>query len=142
MPIGACIATPEVMAAWGQSQGEAIHTSTFLGHPISSAAALASLHVLESMDAPAQAMAVEKRLKDRFGSLIRGRGAMLGVETGHPGSAAKISGHMLKAGYIVLPGGVKNDIVGITPPLVLTEAQWTGALNALEAALAQEGIRP
>ena len=142
MPIGACVARPDVMAAWGQSQGEAIHTSTFLGHPISSAAALASLEVLERLDAPTQAMAVEKRLKDRFGSLIRGRGAMLGVETGHAGSAAKISGHMLKAGYIVLPGGVNNDIVGITPPLVLTDEQWEGALQALEAALSKEGVRP
>jgi 4-aminobutyrate aminotransferase/(S)-3-amino-2-methylpropionate transaminase len=142
MPIGACIARPDVMAAWGQSQGEAIHTSTFLGHPVSCAAALASLNVLEAMDAPALAMAIEKRVRARFGRLVRGRGAMLGIETGHAGHAAKIAGNLLKAGYIVLPGGVKNDIVGLTPPLVLTDPQWDGAFDALEAALSQEGIRP
>ena len=49
---------------------------------------------------------------------------------------------MLKAGYIVLPGGVNNDIVGITPPLILTDEQWEGALQALEAALSKEGVRP
>ena len=141
MPIGACIARPDVMAAWGQSQGEAIHTSTFLGHPVSSAAALASLEILEEMNAPVRAMEVESRLKARFGSLIRGRGAMLGIETSHAGSAAKISGHLLKEGYIVLPGGVNNDIVGITPPLVLSEEQWNDALDAIDGALAREGVR-
>jgi len=33
-PISACIGTAEVMAGWGMSRGEAIHTSTFLGHPV------------------------------------------------------------------------------------------------------------
>ena len=47
---------------------------------------------------------------------------------------------MLKLGYIVLPSGVEGDIVGLTPPLVLTEAQWQGALAALEESLAQEGV--
>jgi 4-aminobutyrate aminotransferase-like enzyme len=142
MPIGATIASREVMAAWGQSQGEAIHTSTFLGHPVASAASLASLEVLEEMDAPARAREVEERVKARFGSLIRGRGAMLGVETGHSGKAAKVAGAMLKRGYIVLPGGVQNDIVGLTPPLVLTDTQWSGALEALEEALNEEGVLP
>ena len=66
---------------------------------------------------------------------------MLGIETSHAGSAAKISGHLLKEGCIVLPGGVNNDIVGITPPLVLSEEQWNDALDAIDGALAREGVR-
>lgn len=138
MPISACVARPDVMAAWGQSQGEAIHTSTFLGHPVSSAAALAALEVLEAIDAPALARGFEAAARARFGPRIRGRGAMLGLETGHPGVAARVAGRLLKEGFIVLPGGVEGDIVGLTPPLVLTEAQRDAAFDALEAALEAE----
>ena len=35
------------MDAWPESRGEALHTQTFLGHPPSCAAALASLAVLD-----------------------------------------------------------------------------------------------
>jgi 4-aminobutyrate aminotransferase-like enzyme len=41
-PISACIGRPDVMASWGASKGEAIHTQTFLGNPIGSAMAAAS----------------------------------------------------------------------------------------------------
>ena len=42
-PISACLGTAEVMDAWGASQGEAIHTQTFLGNPLGCAMALAAL---------------------------------------------------------------------------------------------------
>ncbi|MGH7545297.1 MAG: aspartate aminotransferase family protein, partial [Gemmatimonadota bacterium] len=41
LPFSACLGRPEVMAAWPPSEGEAIHTSTFLGHPLGCAAAIA-----------------------------------------------------------------------------------------------------
>src|SRR5690606_24843080 len=43
MPISACIGGAELMRAWGDPGGEAIHTATFAGHPIACAAALASI---------------------------------------------------------------------------------------------------
>lgn len=43
-PLSACVGRAEVMdAAWPVSTGEAIHTSTFLGHPVGCAMALANL---------------------------------------------------------------------------------------------------
>src|SRR4029077_8843102 len=47
-PLSACVGTPEVMRAWPESDGEAIHTSTFLGNPLGCAMALASLKELQS----------------------------------------------------------------------------------------------
>ena len=41
--VSACLGRDEVMAAWGDPAGEAIHTSTFLGNPPACAAALATL---------------------------------------------------------------------------------------------------
>src|SRR5690606_28100085 len=42
-PLSACVGKAAVMDAWPESQGEALHTSTFLGHPVGCAMALASL---------------------------------------------------------------------------------------------------
>ncbi|MCB9726954.1 MAG: aminotransferase class III-fold pyridoxal phosphate-dependent enzyme [Deltaproteobacteria bacterium] len=138
MPVSAAIARPDVMSAWGRSAGEAIHTGTFLGHPVAAAAALATLDALVAMDAPVRAREFEAVVRARLGSRVRGRGAMLGVETGSPGAGARIAGRLLRDGYIVLPGGVDGDIIGLTPPLCLSEEQLAGALDALEAGLAAE----
>lgn len=134
MPLSACVARPDVMAAWTMQGGEAIHTATFLGHPVSAAAGLAALEVLEAIDAPRAARRIEATCRARFPDRIRGRGAMLGFETGSPGEGARIAGELLKSGWITLPGGIHGDILGITPPFVISDAQLEGALDAIEAA--------
>jgi acetylornithine/succinyldiaminopimelate/putrescine aminotransferase len=48
VPISACMGRAEVMDRWPESTGEAIHTSTFLGHPLGCAAALAVLEAYEA----------------------------------------------------------------------------------------------
>jgi 4-aminobutyrate aminotransferase / (S)-3-amino-2-methylpropionate transaminase / 5-aminovalerate transaminase len=47
IPLSAAIGTPDAMRGWPASTGEAIHTSTFLGNPVSCAAALAQLTAIE-----------------------------------------------------------------------------------------------
>jgi len=47
LPLSCCIASAGVMDAWPPSPGEALHTSTFLGHPLSYAPSLALLGVLK-----------------------------------------------------------------------------------------------
>jgi 4-aminobutyrate aminotransferase-like enzyme len=138
MPIGVAIATPEVMGAWGRSVGEAIHTATFIGHPVVAAAALATLDVMAAMDVPALARAFEAAARARFGERVRGRGAMLGLALPSPGAAARVMGRALKRGVITLPGGVHGDILGLTPPLALSDAQRDHAFDVLAAAIAEE----
>jgi 4-aminobutyrate aminotransferase/(S)-3-amino-2-methylpropionate transaminase len=137
LPIGACVARTDVMAAWGASRGEAIHTSTFLGHPLASAAAVATLAALQTLEVPRLAMAFEDATRAFFeprGLAVRGRGAMLGLELGSPGRAARVTGELLKAGYIALPSGVDGDILALTPPLVLTAPQREAAFHAIATA--------
>lgn len=139
LPVGACVATPAVMGAWGRSQGEAIHTATFLGNPVVAAASLAALDVLAALDAPARARAFEARVRARFGDdRVRGRGAMLGLALQSPGAAARVTGRLLKDGFIALPGGTHGDILGLTPPLVLSAAQEAAAWDAIDRAIAAE----
>ncbi len=48
-PLSACVGRADVMdAAWPVSSGEAIHTSTYLGHPVGCAMALAQIEELKS----------------------------------------------------------------------------------------------
>ena len=56
---------------------------------------------------------------------------MLGIQMDGPGDAAVITGQLLRRGYIVLPGGVDGDILGLTPPLVITDAQLAAAMDAI-----------
>src|SRR5207248_6043358 len=49
-PLSACVGRAEVMDdAWPLSQGEAIHTSTFLGHPVGCAMALAQIEEIKRL---------------------------------------------------------------------------------------------
>ena len=143
LPIGACLASPRVMRAWGESAGEAIHTSTFLGNPVTAAAALATLEVMQELNVPERARAFEAAARAFFephGVRVRGRGAMLGLEVG-AGDAALLTGALLRRGYLVLPSGVHGDVLGLTPPVVLTERQRTAAFEAIldaRGALARE----
>ncbi len=135
MPISACIASPGVMDAWRHEGVEAIHTATFLGHPVNAAAALAALDVLVALDAPRRALAIEQQVRERLGDeRVRGRGAMLGVELGDAARAGRLAGRLLEAGYITLPCGVAGDVLGLTPPLVITDEQLDAALNLIAAA--------
>jgi 4-aminobutyrate aminotransferase-like enzyme len=47
-PLSACVGRAALMDAWPPSEGEALHTSTFLGHPVGCAMALASIRAHES----------------------------------------------------------------------------------------------
>ncbi len=141
MPIGAALARPEVMQAWGASRGEAIHTSTFLGNPVVAAAALATLRVMQAMDLPYLACSFEAATRAFFEPrdiVVRGRGGMLGLELSSPGAAARVMGRVLKRGYLVLPSGIHGDVLGLTPPLMLSESQRDAAFQALALAIEEE----
>lgn len=131
MPISACCGPASLMDAWPSSTGEAIHTSTFLGHPLGCAGGLGFLEALDAEDLVGRASRLGERalayLKanlDGCGGVVevRGRGLMLGVElgkTGRPGSAPEVAGRLLELGLIVLPAGEAGEVVELTPPATL-----------------------
>ena len=153
MPIAACLGRPHVMAAWPISHGEALHTSTFLGHPVSAAAALATIQVLWRDNIAAQAARVGENLlsllRAQLGGHpwvrdIRGRGLMLAVDlhdpkTGEPASAVAWQTVLgaLRRGVILLPCGMHGEVIQLTPPAVITDAQRACVVQALVEALAE-----
>ena len=120
-PISACVGSAEVMAAWGASKGEALHTQTFLGNPLGSAMALAAIAELEDLRPAVGEKSHFLRQQLENNSLhVRGRGLMLGIELDDALSASR---KLLKKGYIVLPAGPNCEVLAVTPPLCITEKQ-------------------
>jgi 4-aminobutyrate aminotransferase-like enzyme len=142
-PLSACVGRADVMDAWPASNGEALHTSTYLGNPVGCAMALASLKMHAE---PEIARAVRERgtkLKvalqqidsPRIGN-VRGVGLMIGVEIVHPNGAPDGDGAIalvqegLKAGLLFLADSPTNNVLSFTPAFDITDeeieclAQW------------------
>jgi 4-aminobutyrate aminotransferase-like enzyme len=145
MPISACLGTARVMDAWPTSTGEALHTQTFLGHPASCAAALASMRVIaeeklaeHASDVGARALAYAR---ERLGANaqvadIRGQGLMLGIECERPERSLEACRFALEHGVILLPSGDDGRVLSITPPLCIESELLHAALDVLAESLA------
>ena len=150
-PLSACVGRADVMdAAWPVSQGEAIHTSTFLGHPVGCAMALAQMSEVERLRLVLRSARLGEVLLERLRSEIsssevqirpRGVGLMAGIEllqaNGKPATdpALRAVKEMLHRGYILLPEGEFCNVISFTPPLTVTEAQLAETVKALAEVL-------
>lgn len=149
MPISACLGPAAIMDAWPESEGEAIHTSTFLGHPLSCAGALGFLEASAEEDLVHRAETVGDKLlqlvKTRIAHLehitsIRGRGLMLGIEfdgldpSGVPRGVA-VTSKALELGLLVLPAGPNGQVVELTPPAILSDEQLEWGVDRLVQAI-------
>jgi 4-aminobutyrate aminotransferase-like enzyme len=140
MPLSACMGRAEVFEAWPLSMGEALHTQTFLGHPASCAAALASLEVMATLDLPARAAQLGAEARDRLASGlrdvprvvdVRGRGLMIGVECREPALALAMTQRMLERGFVLLPSGDGGRVLSLTPPLTIGRDALLSACDTL-----------
>lgn len=148
-PLSATIARPEI--ADSLRPGE--HLSTFGGNPVSCAAALANIAVLEDEHLPEEAARKGKRVMSRLGDLadrheligdIRGLGLMIGIElvTDRDGKtpATQEAGHVRRlcreAGVLVGVGGQAGNVVRFQPPLVISDRELDRAVDTLDRALA------
>ncbi len=137
-PLSACIGTPEAMNGWAASTGEALHTQTFLGHPVGCAAAIATIETIDDGDLVGWAKRRGDFLRSTLestGVSVRGRGLMLGIELGE--SSFAVSRALLNRGWICLPAGMGGEVIGLTPPVCLTEAQMQSLSMALTEAIVE-----
>ena len=148
-PLSAMVGRAELMErAWPKSPGEAVHTSTFLGHPVGCAMALAQIELIERRRLVArsarQGKGLIRRLRvaldGRPGVSIRGRGLMVGVvfadANGKPDGARSLGlvESLLHEGFLVLPDGEFGEVLGLTPPLIVSRGQidsFVGCLSRL-----------
>ena len=154
-PLSACVGRADLMdAAWPNSTGEAIHTSTFLGHPVGCAMALAQIAEIKKLKLPERSaelgkfllaeLSSIKNLKLKINNSARGLGLMVGVElvlpNGKPAMEIALDAikKLLQRGYIFLPEGEHANVISFTPPLTISKAQLTKAVTDLKVVLANE----
>jgi 4-aminobutyrate aminotransferase len=144
MPLGAMVAQSEVMD-WLRGS----HASTFGGNPISCQAALTTIELLEEGLIQNAAIQGEYLLKHLRGFLnqfqligdVRGKGLMIGIEIVKDKKTkekaiekrnAIIQGCFEK-GLLIL--GCGENVVRLSPPLIITQREADIALTILEEVL-------
>jgi 4-aminobutyrate aminotransferase len=144
MPIGALIAKQSVMT-WTAGA----HGSTFGGNPVSCAAAIETIHLLEEgMIDNATARGEEvlaglRPLVDAYPGLVRdvrGKGLFIGVQFDSGATAAAVEHAAFERGLLVLTAG--DDVIRMSPPLVLTADEATTGVRILAEAIAAVAARP
>lgn len=145
MPLGICMTRAEIMD-WKPGS----HASTFGGNPVSIAAALATMDVLEREGIANAASIGDKmmaRMKDwpqRFSIVgeVRGRGLMIGVEIVKDQATREFAGpwrdsiveHAFERGLLIL--GCGETSFRLAPPLIVNEHEANIALDILEDCIA------
>jgi len=146
MPIAGVTGRAEIM--------DAVHVgglgSTFGGNPVSCAAALAAIDVIDTEGLVERARKLGDRMLERLRAMhrksagvgdVRGRGAMVAIELvandGTPDAdrAKRICAECHEQGVIVLTAGTMGNVVRLLPPLVLDEALLDEGLDVLDAAV-------
>jgi 4-aminobutyrate aminotransferase-like enzyme len=149
-PLSACVGRADLMdAAWPPSRGEAIHTSTFLGHPVGCAMALAQISEIEKLNLSGRSAELGKFLLEELSKVqspkskvqARGLGLMAGLELklsdGKPATQIAMDAikTLLHRAYIFLPEGEHGNVISFTPPLTITKIQLTKGVKALSEVL-------
>jgi len=126
------------------------HFNTFGGNPVSMAAGLAVLEVIEEEDLQENARIVGNRLLKGLQRLqqrhplvgdVRGMGLMLGVELVDPATGAPAAAQAVEVlelaremGVLLGKGGLDGNVLRIKPPLCITSADVDFAVEVLDRA--------
>ncbi|MGI8966858.1 MAG: aspartate aminotransferase family protein, partial [Limisphaerales bacterium] len=151
-PISACVGRADLMdAAWPISRGEAIHTSTFLGHPVGCAMALAQIAEIKNLKLVERSAALGKFLLEELSSTqnskfkiqnsVRGLGLAVGMELrnrdGSPATELCLLTikKLLQRGFILLPEGEHANVISFTPPLTISRNDLANTVRELSKVL-------
>ena len=134
MPIGAICATNKVATAFSPGS----HGSTFGGHPVCCAAALAQVEELLSRDLAGNAAKMGSHLMGRLATLphvheVRGQGLMIGVELEEGFGAVDVKHGCLERHLLVTAIG--DNVIRLVPPLIITEEDCDEACRIIGSAI-------
>ena len=138
LPLAGIMAGAALMDRWPNGT----HGSTFGGNPVSCAAAVATIAVLEDEGLYARAVALGDRAQAHLRALateaiveVRGIGAMIGVELRDKATAERVQQECLAAGVLVLTCGPEGNVLRLIPPLTMTDDELDHGLDVLSQAL-------
>jgi 4-aminobutyrate aminotransferase len=146
LPLSAVVTSRELAAKWSPGS----HGGTFGGNAVACAAGAATVRVIKeeklldnAVARGSQLLGGLKELQVEFPSIgdVRGLGLMVATEfarDGQPDTAKSkaVVKHALDSGLMLLTCGTYDNVIRWIPPLVVTEAQISDALNIFANALA------
>ncbi len=155
-PLAAVITTQEIAASFNNGME---FFSTFGGNPVSCAAGLAVLDVLEEEKLQQNALQVGTRLIHQLKELqtrhpligdVRGSGLFLGLdlvrnrETREPATeeASYVSNRLRECGVLTGTDGPHHNVIKLRPPLIFSEADADLFVTTLDAVLAEDRAQP
>lgn len=149
-PLSACVGRAGLMDAWPRSDGEALHTSTFLGNPLGCSLACESVKQWMKPGWPARIRALAKVWEQELRTLeslpcvgqIRGSGLAWGIELVRKNSsqpdatrAGRIVERALGQGLILLSGGAARNVLSLSPSVAVTPTEIRFVTTKLRALL-------
>jgi len=147
LPMGAMLADRKLMD-WPQG----VHSNTFGGNLLASAASLSSLEFLEKENIKNRVKELGFKMKQLLRELqenfpfigdVRGLGMMVGVEIVKPDKSIdpirrdRILREAFKEGILLLPCG--DSVIRFSPPLVITDEELDSGLEKFQKALNKAG---
>ena len=153
-PMGAVVTTREIAEAFG---GGMEYFNTFGGNPVSCAAGLAVLDVIETEGLQQHALRVGEYLRTGLTELqvrhpvigdIRGRGLFMGIEfvrdpeAREPAAdvAAYVVGRMRDHGILLSADGLDHNVIKIKPPLPFSDTDADRVVETLDRVLAEDPV--
>jgi 4-aminobutyrate aminotransferase-like enzyme/Ser/Thr protein kinase RdoA (MazF antagonist) len=141
-PIGAVVTRRDLARVFAD---QTVFFSTFGGNPVSAAAALAVLDVLEDERVLERTTLAGGSLRDALRVAagddpriveVRGVGLAIGVECRDPATAGALKEGMRERGVLIGTTGPRGDVLKIRPPLAFTAAEAPIVAGAFAASLA------
>ena len=166
VPVAATLTRPELHArAYGTSETFDLHSSTFGGHALGCAAALATLRIVDEEalcdNAAARGVQLRDGLRARLAGHplvreVRGEGLLVGLELGPTdagilnraapwavrGLSRRVFGQwaaarLLEAGVVAQPASQRWEVLRLEPPLTITAEEVDGLIDAVAGVLSE-----
>ncbi len=146
LPLAAFISRSDLTHKWPAGR----HGSTFGGNPVSCAAALATIEVMQEEKLCERAHKLGEMMMNRLKAFakgkdyigeVRGRGLMIGIEfndkDGGPSKelADKVAERCFEHKMIVLTCGNAGQVIRLIPPLTMSDSEAEKALEILEKSM-------
>jgi len=150
MPASALVGESGIFASMGVGE----MSSTLGGNPLSSAAALAVLDVMEQEKLADNALKIGGYMMDRFGELqrkhevlgdVRGKGLVMGLEFVEdkqsrepaPDTTLEVMLNAARRGLLLGRVGLHGNVVRIAPPLVISEEEAGAGIDIIDKVLSE-----
>ncbi len=154
-PLAAVVTTAEIAGSFANGME---YFNTFGGNPVSCAAGLAVLDVIEQEGLQARALQIGARLRIGLEGLrsrhplvgdVRGLGLFIGIEFVHDrqtlepaaAEAAYVVERMKEHGILVSTDGPLHNVIKIKPPLVFSEANADFLMATMDKILSETPLR-